>query len=96
MKFDPDLEPAITATPLRRCRIYYMAAGQDLSWNWCSEDGGAKSREFFPLFFACVEDARLNGYYVDLERQPESVIHMQASERSSAPTPRASPARHAR
>ena len=72
--------PAITATPLRRCRIYYMAAGQDLSWGWCSEDGHAKSRELFPLFFECVEDARTNGYYVDLERQPENLMHLKVSD----------------
>ena len=76
-------QPAITAMPLKRCRIYYMAAGQDLSWGWRSEDGRAKSRDFFSLFFQCVEDARSNGYYVDLERQPDNLVHLQAADRSS-------------
>ena len=67
-------EPKITAAPLKRCRIYYMAAGQDVSWGWRSEDGRAKSRDLFPLFFECVENARENGYYADLERHPEDLI----------------------
>jgi hypothetical protein len=75
--------PAISATPLKRCRIYYMAAGQDLSWAWSSEDGSTKSRDFFSRFFDCVENARTNGFYVDLERQPENLIHVQAAGRSA-------------
>ena len=74
--------PSLTATPVRRCRIYYIAAGQDLSWGWTSEDGRARSRDFFPLFFECVEDARVNGYYVDLERLPEKLPAVQVSERA--------------
>lgn len=82
--------PAITAMPLKRCRIYYIAAGQDLSWGWRSEDGQARSREFFSLFFDCVQNARTNGYYVDLERQPDNLIHLQTSERPAGRFARAS------
>ena len=62
----------LTPTALRRCRIYYIAAGQAVSWGWHSDDARVKSTQLFPLFYECVEDARRNGFYVDLERTPES------------------------
>jgi hypothetical protein len=67
-------EELLTPTALRRCRIYYIAAGQVVSWGWRADDGRARSSQLFPLFYECVEDARGHGYYVDLDRTPENAV----------------------
>lgn len=79
------LQGTVRHAPLERCRIYYMSAGQELHWAWSSEGGERKSAELFPFFYDCVEDARRNGYYVDLERLPQNLTAAQSVARAPDP-----------
>lgn len=60
---------ALSAVPLKRCEVYYVASGQQLSWGWRTE-GGKSSSELFGFYYQCVEDARRNGYHVELSSKP--------------------------
>ena len=64
------LEDARSAAPLKRCEVYYVAAGPQLSWGWRAE--GRSSSELFPFYYNCVEDARRHGYHVELASKPKA------------------------
>ena len=61
-------EDALSAVPLKRCEVYYVAAGQQLSWGWRAE--GRSCSELFGYYYNCVEDARRHGYHVELANKP--------------------------
>lgn len=60
---------------LRRVRVIDVPAScaQGFKWKWISADGREASERAFELFYECLQDARSNGFEVDL-RPPDSQL----------------------
>ena len=68
---------------LRPCEIYPIRTqcGHGYVWEWAAVADEAKSKQYFDMFFDCLEDARQNGYEPHfLDRQQDiAVVPMNAA-----------------
>ena len=68
---------------LRPCEIYPVPtqSGHGYVWEWSAVADETKSKQYFDMFFDCLEDARQHGYEPHfLDRQQDiSVVPMKAA-----------------
>ncbi|MDB5902400.1 MAG: hypothetical protein JWM26_1278 [Betaproteobacteria bacterium] len=53
---------------MKTARLFSIQVPQSTAfvWKWRCSDGKAESKQSFDLYYDCVEDARKNGYSVEL------------------------------
>ena len=42
--------------------------GSDFTWKWRSADGAKDSKQAFPYYYDCADDARKHGYTAEYDR----------------------------